>query len=389
MNDSDTDLADQTLAQAHSETLKQIIIDEIDAQGGWIDFARYMQLCLYHPRHGYYQAGNQKFGREGDFITGPELTPLFGYSLAQHIADASTQMDEYDILEFGAGTGRLAVDVLIQLERLNQLPRHYFILDVSAELKHRQQTLIQAHCPRLFNRIQWLESLPVDFTGVIIANEVCDAMPSHRIRLTETDDFEIGVSVNEHGFIPRNTPLSNLRIKPFIPGIRHFAAPQAYDTEINLNALDWISTLAEMLSKGLIFIIDYGYDAAQFYSPERSDGTLHCYFQHQAHQDPFLLPGLQDITTHVNFTQLAEQAQQAGLGVSAYQEQSDFLIAGDIMTLASQHSDHHSLDWIKQSAAIKQLLMPNAMGHQFKVLSLTKDLDPLARLQYHDRRYQL
>lgn len=379
-----------TIAQQHSDALLAHIKAVIAEQGGWIDFAHYMQLCLYTPGLGYYANGNHKIGEGGDFTTAPEISPLFGQSIAQHIYDVAAQMKQFDILEFGAGSGKLTNDILTQLSQKDCLPRHYYILEVSAELRDRQQAYLRAHCPDLISRIHWLDRLPSSFEGIMLANEVCDAMPAHRIRLTEDRCFEQGISVEKELLNWFEKPLNNDVLRPYIERIRALARPNNYITEINLFSTEWVQTLAHHLKQGALFVIDYGYSAAQYYSEERQNGTLRCYYQQQATEDPLIRPGLQDITTHVNFSALAESALASGLTVSSYQEQGDFLLAGGITELAENlQTNIEEGHWLAHSAALKQLLMPNGMGLQFKVLSLTKELDVLPRLSLADRRYQL
>ncbi len=389
MPDKITIAADDTLAQQHSDQLKQLMIAEIAERGGWISFAGFMQRCLYQPGLGYYSAGSHKLGQGGDFTTAPETTPLFAYALVNHIVDAAAQIPRFELLEFGAGSGRLAVDILTRLAQLGQLPDRYLVVETSADLQQRQQALITQEIPKLAPRVQWLTALPTDFCGIMLANEVCDAMPVHLLRLTKDRVQERGVSVDNDQFCWQDRP----------PGSEVLAAKAEtiprpregeYLTEVSLAAPEWLSSVASTITQGAIFIIDYGYPFAEYYRPERRQGTLRCYYRQQAHDNPLILPGLQDITAHVDFTSLAEAALEAGLTVAGFHEQGDFLLAGGIAEIAAgieQEAD--TLTWLKHSSAIKQLLMPGAMGHQFKVLSLTRNMATLPRLSLHDRRYQL
>lgn len=390
MTDSITIAADDPQAQDHSDQLKQQIAARIKQRDGWLSFADYMHDCLYSPGLGYYSAGSHKLGAGGDFTTAPELTPLFGRALAFHIADVGRQLRQFDVLEFGAGSGKLVIDVLLQLDTLNCLPDRYFILETSADLQQRQKAVIKAQIPALADRVVWLTDLPSDFQGVVLANEVCDAMPVHLLTFTEDNVEEQGISLSQDEFTWQSRAIDDPRLLESATDIRQQIGDQVYRTEVNLFARDWLLSVADRLSQGAIFIIDYGYPFAEYYRPDRIQGTLRCYYRQQAHDDPFVLPGLQDITAHVDFTALAEQALTAGLDVAGFHEQSDFLLAGDITLLAAQlEQESNPVDWLKHSAALKQLLMPGAMGHQFKVLSLCRDLDLLPRLQRQDRRYQL
>jgi SAM-dependent MidA family methyltransferase len=390
MTDSVTIAVDDPLAQEYSDQLKRQIVARIEAQGGWLSFADYMNACLYTPGLGYYSAGSHKLGAGGDFTTAPEISPLFGRALAVHIADVGRQLGEYEVLEFGAGSGKLAVAILQQLALLKALPEHYLILEASADLQQRQKELIEDQLPALTERVVWLSEPPTDFKGIMLANEVCDAMPVHLVAYSEDEVMEQGVSLSADGFAWQSKKIEDRRLLTKAVKIRQQIGEQTYQTEVNLLADDWLQSLADSLSQGAIFIIDYGYPFAEYYRPERRQGTLRCYYRQQAHDNPLMLPGLQDITAHVNFTALAEQALTSGLDVAGFHEQSDFLLAGDITVLAAELEQQlDAANWLQHSSALKQLLMPGAMGHQFKVLTLSRDLEVLPRLQMQDRRYQL
>lgn len=388
--DKSTLAAPDRAAQQHSDKLKQQITEAISKQGGWISFADFMQHCLYQPGLGYYSAGSHKLGQGGDFTTAPETSSLFGQALATHIADTGAQLADYEVLEFGAGSGRLAVAVLEQLARLKCLPQRYLILETSADLQQRQQQLIARENPALAARVEWLSTMPERFTGVIVANEVADAMPVHLLAFTENNVSEQGVSVEHDEFIWQSRPVQSARLKQKAGQIRARIGKQPYLTEVSLAAEDWLKTVADSLQQGAVFIIDYGYAFEEYYRPDRSQGTLRCYYRQQAHDNPLLLPGLQDMTAHVNFTALADCAQAAGLDVDGFHEQADFLLAGDITQLSAElEQQSETLDWLKHSSDLKQLLLPGAMGHQFKILTLSRDMGVFPRLQAADRRYQL
>lgn len=378
------------LAQQHSDQLKALITAEIEQQGGFISFAGYMQRCLYQPGFGYYSAGSHKLGQGGDFTTAPEISPLFGYAVANQVHDALQQCTSKHILEFGAGRGQLAIAMLTQLESLNALPERYFILEISADLQARQQQLIEQQHPDLADRIEWIQTLPDAFNGVMLANEVCDAMPVHLLRLTTSGMFERGVSIENGNFIWQHKKLAHPRLIAFAERINKPSQAVDYLTEVNLNAIDWMQTAAASLQQGAIFIIDYGYPFNDYYAAQRAQGTLRSYYRQQAIDDPLQLPGLQDISAHVDFTTLAETALEGGCHVAGFHEQGDFLVAGNITQIAAElEAKSDSLTWLQHSAALKQLLMPHVMGYQFKVLSLSKAIELLPRLQSQDRRYQL
>jgi SAM-dependent MidA family methyltransferase len=378
------------IAKQHSDKLVTNIKQKIHAAGGKISFADYMNLCLYAPGLGYYSAGSHKIGSGGDFTTAPEISPLFSRSLAHHIKDVITQLPHADILEFGAGSGKMAVDILLELQQINSLPEHYFIIEASADLRQKQQHTINISIPELADRVHWLEQIPSEFNGVIVANEVCDAMPVHVLHFAGNAIKERYVQLNaSDNFEWCDDELSSTELLVEAKNIQNSIADQDYITEVNLHAEAWLNSIAESLKQGAMFIVDYGYPASSYYHPERDNGTLMCYYQHQGHDDVFFLPGLQDITAHVNFSALAQTAYDKGLDVAGFQTQANFLIAGGITELASAKSGDE-LTLLKQSAEIKRLTLPSEMGETFKVLSLTQNLDQLLpRLQLRDQRRQL
>jgi len=377
------------LAQQYSDELLILIKQRIAEAGGKISFADYMQLCLYEPGLGYYSAGSHKIGEGGDFTTAPEISSLFSRSLAQHIHDVLQQLDNADLLEFGAGTGKMAVDILQELEALNCLPQHYFICEASADLQQRQQQTIQQVIPHLVDRVIWLDQIPEQFSGVIVANEVCDAMPVHRLSFSENSVTEQYIELSDdddlqwcEGDLSQGDLIERAR------QIQQQIGQQSYQTEVNLHAEAWIKSLADSLQQGAIFIIDYGYDFNSYYHPERSQGSLMCYFQQQGHDNPLIHQGIQDITSHVDFSALAHRAFDNDLDVAAYQTQADFLIAGGITELMSQQTNE--LIMMQQAAEVKRLTLPTEMGESFKVLTLTRQLDQLLiRAQLRDQRHKL
>ena len=367
--------------------IQQHIIDA----GGKIPFVDYMQLCLYTPGLGYYSAGNQKFGQHGDFTTAPEISPLFSQTLARHIQDVRQQLPEFNVLEFGAGSGKMAGDILLQLDKDGALPDHYYIIEASADLQTRQRQYLAQNIPDLFKKVIWLEQLPEQFVGVIVANEVCDAMPIHRLHFDQAAWHECYVTIDDDVLQWLEAPVSNATLTQRADLISQDDSQADYFAEVNLAAEGWVASLADCLKQGAIFIIDYGHDRASYYHPQRSHGTLMCYYQHQGHDNPLILPGLQDITSHVEFTALAEMAQASGLDVEGFQTQADFLLAGGVTELLDElSSDNVTIDTLQHTIAIKRLTLPSEMGETFKVLTLSKGLpDILPRLQLADRRYSL
>lgn len=376
------------VAQQLSAQLQVVIAEKIDHSGGQITFADYMQMCLYQPGLGYYSAGLSKIGAAGDFVTAPEISPLFSQALARHIADVLLQSSDGDCLEFGAGSGKMAADILQQLAQWDCLPAHYFIIEASADLRLRQQQYLSEHIGDIFGKVVWLDHLPAQFTGVIVANEVCDAMPVHSLLFDQQGVSERYISHHNQQLRWQNGPLSQQALAEKARLIKPQLTTTPFITEVNLFADAWLSSLAQCLQQGAIFIIDYGHTASDYFHASRAIGGLRCHYRHEVHDDVFWLPGLQDLTAHVNFTDLAETAHQTGLDVAGLQSQADFLLAGDILSLAQQQ-DSADLQQIQQSAALKRLLLPDQMGAMFKALSLTKNLPPLPRCQQGDLRWQL
>ncbi|MDO8207762.1 MAG: SAM-dependent methyltransferase [Gallionella sp.] len=356
-------------AAQHSERLIEAIRHDITAQGGWIAFARYMELALYAPGLGYYTAGAHKFGEAGDFITAPELSPLFGRTLARQVAEIMAGSAPH-VLELGAGSGKLAADMLGELEQLGSLPESYCILEVSADLRARQQEHIQQRLPHLLSRVHWLDALPDTFSGAIVANEVLDALPVHRVHWQDSAINEIGVAWSESGFVWQERTIVDAAL---LQAAQQINVPDDYVSEICLAARGLINSLACRLTLGTMLFIDYGFGAREFYHPQRSTGTLMCHYRHRAHDAPFFLPGLQDITAHVNFTDIAECGIDAGLELSGYTNQAFFLINNGITELLNDTSPENLREYLPLSAQLQKLTSPAEMGELFKVIALSKN----------------
>jgi len=341
-------------AAQHSASLTESIQRDIAEQGGWISFARFMELALYSPGLGYYAAGAHKFGEAGDFITAPELSPLFGRTVARQVAEIMAQ-SAANILELGAGSGKLAVDMLAELEQLGSLPESYAILEVSADLRARQQTLMREHLPHLLGRVHWLDELPDRFIGAIVANEVLDALPVHLVHWRDSSITERGVAWGENGFIWQVRAINDVDLFHAAQQIR---VPDDYVSEICLAARGLINSLAQRLEQGAMLFIDYGFGAREFYHPQRSSGTMMCHYRHHAHDDPFFLPGLQDITAHVNFTDIAECGIDAGLELAGYTSQAFFLINCGITELIKDTSPENLRDYLPAVGAVAETHQP-------------------------------
>lgn len=352
-------------------------------------FVEFMQMALYAPGEGYYSSGLTKLGKQGDFITAPELTPLFGKTLANQCQQILHLLDQPVLFEFGAGTGILCVDVLKQLEGLKSVPEAYYILELSADLRYRQQQLIKESIPHLADRVIWLERWPEKpFNGVILANEVLDAMPINRFMLNDTEIMESYIALDENAELTEQfKPCQNQRLSNYI---RQNVPQQssAYLSEANLFIEDWLVNIYQMLNQGAVLLIDYGFPRHEYYHPDRNQGTLMCHYQHRAHSNPLLHPGEQDITAHVDFTHVAEAGQQAGFHVAGYTNQASFLLANGLLSFLNDLDDETKLFRAKQ--AVKQLTHPSEMGELFKVIALTKDLDfDLNGFLLNDKRVSL
>ncbi|HUW26594.1 MAG TPA: class I SAM-dependent methyltransferase [Gallionella sp.] len=357
-------------AAGHSARLSKFIRRDITAQGGWISFAHYMELALYAPGLGYYSAGAHKFGGAGDFVTAPELSSLFGHAVARQMAEIMAHSAPH-ILELGAGSGKLAADMLNELERLDSLPDSYAILEVSADLRARQQTLLRERLPHLMERVRWLDALPEKFSGAIIANEVLDALPVHLVRWQDSALTERGVTNGDTGFVWQERAIGDTAL---LQAAQQVNVPDGYVSEICLAAHGLTNSLANCLEQGALLFIDYGFGAREFYHPQRNAGTLMCHYRHHAHCDPFFLPGLQDITAHVNFTAIAEYGIDAGLELLGYTNQAFFLINCGIAELLQGTSPENLRDYLPLSAQLQKLTSPAEMGELFKVIALAKNM---------------
>lgn len=377
-------------ALAHSEKMTRFIRQQIADKGGFISFAQFMEYALYAPGLGYYSAGSHKLGKGGDFITAPEMSPLFAQCIAKQCGQILAELKTGDILEVGAGSGIFAKDLLLALEKLQQLPEHYFILEVSAELRDRQMQFLKSACLHLFPRIQWLDTLPTQLNGIIFANEVMDAMP--------VSCFEMDVSgIKERCVTWENNGFAWHLAQPTTPEVteqfdilqQEFHFDIGYQSELNSRLPAWISSLADCLQKGIILLFDYGYGRNEYYHHDRRQGTLMCFYQHHHHDNPFILTGLQDITAHVDFTAVIESAMAAGLKFGGYTTQTSFLLACGLLELADQNQ-LSDIEYYEQNQAIKKLTLPSQMGELIKVMGLTKEIDlSLIGFGLHDRSRDL
>jgi SAM-dependent MidA family methyltransferase len=373
-------------AAQHSQTLSALIRQAIAADGGWISFARFMELALYAPGLGYYSAGAAKFGDSGDFVTAPEISSLFGRTLARQAAQV-LRLTRGDMLEIGAGSGRLALQLLLELEAMDMLPEHYHVLEVSADLQERQRAFIQARAPRFLERMAWLEQLPSSFTGLILGNEVLDAMPVHLVAWRHDGLYERGVIAGKNGFVWRERPLTD---DALFRAARRLPVSPEYLSEVSLAVPAFVNSLAQILRQGAVLMIDYGFGESEYYHPQRAEGTLMCHYRHQAHGDPFYLPGLQDITAHVDFSAVAAAAAESRLDLLGYTTQSSFLINCGIAELLGETSPEDVSAYFPLVSQAQRLLSPAEMGELFKVIALGKGIsEPLSGFAAGDKSRML
>ena len=361
-------------ARQLSESLVRSLREQIHQAGGSISFAQYMEQVLYAPGVGYYSAGLRKFGHGGDFVTAPELSPLFARCLAGTCEAVLSESKGGDILELGAGSGSLAAGLLAELEHRGRLPDRYLILERSGELRERQRQSLAQRVPQLLTRVRWLDRLPgTPVRGLMIANEVIDALPVHRFARRAAPLRECRVAWGDNGFRWHEVATDDPELLAGIEALDLSSdLPQPYSSEINLGLKPWLSAIAEHLAGGGMLFLDYGYARRDYYHPQRSSGTLMCHYRHRAHGDPFLLPGLQDITAFVDFTALAEAANASGLAVSGFATQAHFLLDAGIEQLLAERQSESSVDYLETVRQAKLLMLPGEMGERFKAMFLTR-----------------
>ena len=367
--------APEGAALAHTRACTEMLCAEIVRNHGWLSFARFMELALYAPGLGYYAAGARKFGADGDFVTAPEISSLFGQSMAVTIADVLRQTGG-DVLELGPGSGKLAKDILLALEELDSLPDRYCLLEVSADLRERQQQALSTLPPDLARRAVWLDRLPEDFCGVIVANEVLDVIPVHLVRRGTEGILERGVALKDGEFVWQDVPIQSVELAAKAEHIQreylNDAPPDGYLTEVAPAVAGLITSLAQSLKRGAMLFIDYGFRGAEFYHPQRATGTLMCHYRHYAHTDPFLYPGLQDITAHVDFSLVAESGIAAGLELAGYTTQANFLLASGLTELLAKADPRDASGYLPLTNQVQRLVSPAEMGEFFKVLGFSR-----------------
>jgi SAM-dependent MidA family methyltransferase len=380
------------VSAAQSERCADYIRARIRDAGGSISFAEFMHYALYAPGLGYYSAGSRKFGAAGDFVTAPEISPLFGRVVAKQCAPALEETGAASLLEFGAGSGRLALDILRALAQLGQLPEEYRILEVSADLRDRQQRLLREELPELADRIVWLDRMPDAHRGVVIANEVLDALPVERFmrRGDRVFQLRVGNEAGEFVFVDEPAPDVLARAVEAVEQDIGGQLPDNYVSEISLASPAWVRDVAEMLEQGLVMLFDYGVSRPEYYAPDRNEGWLRCHYRHRAHSDPLILPGIQDVTAWVDFSAVAEAAVGSGLEVLGYVSQSQFLLAGGIEAEFRDFSEMPPESQLQTAAQVKKLTLPGEMGENVKCICLARgDISRPAAFESADRTHTL
>jgi len=360
-------------AQAASRALSACIAACIRTAGGWLSFADYMDMALHLPGLGYYAGGAHKFGRAGDFVTAPELTPLFGQALARQVAQVLGAVPaEPILLEAGAGSGRLAADLLLALDVLGALPVRYEIVELSGELRARQRETLEAAVPHLASRVVWRDELPERFSGCVVANELLDALPAHAVAWRDAGWMERGVTEQQGRFVWADERPAQGALAAAMAALP-VEAP--YASEVGLAARAWVAEWGRRLERGALLLLDYGLPRHEIYHPLRRRGTLRCHYRHHMHEDPFWWPGLSDITTHVDFTAVAEAGFDAGLDVLGYTNQAAFLINCGIGALLAARQEAGGEQALRAAGAVQMLLAPREMGETFKAIALGKGID--------------
>ncbi len=358
----------------HSRRAAAYIRERIEDAGGNISFAEFMHHALYAPGLGYYTAGSTKFGEAGDFVTAPEVSDVFGRVLARQCAEVLGQVEGGRILEYGAGSGKLAVDMLEALADLGSLPEKYLILEISADLRERQGEYVRRRAPQFAGRVEWIDDVPDGLRGVIVANEVLDSMPVERFVRRDAGVMQVRVAAAQDGFGFVEAP-APVNLATYVANVERDIGrelPDGYQSEICLATSPWIGGMSHALRKGVAFLFDYGVSRREYFAPERADGWLRCHFRHRAHNDPLILPGVQDLTAWVDFSSVARAAVAQGFDIAGYCPQAQFLIGGGLDTEMQGFDSLPVEQQLRLSQQVKTLTLPGEMGERFKCIALRK-----------------
>lgn len=374
-------------ARAQSARVVAHVRNAIEQGGGFIPFTRYMELVLYAPALGYYVAGAQKFGAAGDFVTGPEMTPLYGAAIARQLAPILAATPGRQIVELGAGSGALAASVQNALAESGALPSHYRILEVSPALRAMQRTTIAARAAPALARVEWIDRLPEAIDGVVVMNEVLDAIAPRLVARRDGAWYERGVALHDEALAWDERRLDDARIQTLASAL--FPDAGDYASEVNPAAEALVTTIGRRIASGALLVIDYGYPRHEYYHPQRNTGTLVGHYRHRVHADPFLWPGLSDLTSHVNFTAIAKAGERAGLKVAGFATQASFLLGCGILDRLRDVGAPERVEYLRAASAVSKLLSPAEMGELFKVLLLARGDVPWRSLALTDMVHRL
>ena len=373
------DTSDQALTLAIFKTL-------LGENKNWLDFASFMHHALYDSKNGYYTGNAHKFGSHGDFITAPEISGLFGRTIAKQVAQV-LQISGGSILELGGGSGILGCDILAELDRLECSVDEYLFFEPSPTLTQRQKERVAQFVPGIGDKVRWVSELPTNFKGIILANEVFDALPVHLLSCTDEGWKERGVAFQNESLVWKDSVITDERLCSVV---NHLKIDGPYVTEVCLAVNGLVDNLSESLDIGAVIAIDYGYEHQVYYHPDRRDGTLSCHYQHRVDSNPLDRPGLKDITAHVDFTRVANAAVDASLDVCGYVTQADFLVNCGITDLLQAIDPDRLEEYLPAVSAVQKLLSPGIMGDMFKVMALSRGInEPLVGFSRRDRRHLL
>ncbi|QDC95870.1 class I SAM-dependent methyltransferase [Candidatus Methylopumilus universalis] len=353
-----------------SEQLKTKIIQAIHSNQGWISFDRFMEFALYDPEFGYYTGNLRKFGEKGDFVTASEISSFFAKTMCTQFEEIFLSLDK-NIIEIGAGSGKFALEVIQSLD--SKKIDHYFILEISHSLrKHQYELLIENLPPHLFSKVQWIDQIPQEYNGIVFCNELLDALPVDLIKKSSGIPYQKGVALENDLFIWKDKAIKDLSTYDHI---NLESLPDNYLAEDAIHIKSWINNISESISKGVVIIIDYGFNHSEYFHEQRSQGTLMCHFKHHAHDNPLIQVGIQDITSHVNFSYVAREASSKGLHINGFISQANFLINCGILELLEKVNIEDSVLYMKSVSEIQKLLSPSEMGDLFKVMTIEKNID--------------
>ena len=351
------------------------IKQKIKSSGGKISFSKFMHHALYAPLLGYYSGKSKKFGESGDFITAAEETGILGRIIAKQCSVILNEIPDAAIIEYGPGSGALAVSILKQLLQMGLKPRAYYMVDVSEDLIERQKNRISTELPEIYDSVIWKSEIPDGFSGIVIGNEVIDSMPFERFMISNKRILQFFVGTKEEELVYKLEP-ANIEIKKYVKRIESQIGKslcEGYISEISFIGRDWINQISLKLNQGMIILLDYGVSRSEYYSDDKNQGWTHCHFKHHKHFEPLIYPGMQDITTWVDFSLISETAKANDMIVDAYLTQAQFIINNGI---EDEFLGFESMDIKKQmelTRQIKLLTLPDKMGSNFKCLVMTKN----------------